>query len=1640
MSKTVDERVVEMRFDNSQFESNVKTSMNTLERLKASMKFDKTAESLKGIDKAAKNVKFDGLVASVSNIESRFSILGIAGKRAIENITDSMMTFAKKTTSFLTSGIINGGISRAMKLEQAHFQLQGLLKDEREVTAVMKNVNDAVDGTAYGLDAAATIASQLAASGMKAGDQMYKSLRAVAGVAAMTNSSYEDIGRIFTQVSGQGRLMGQDLLQLSSRGINAAATIAKYLGKTEAEVRDMVSKGQISFEIFAAAMDDAFGEHAKKANETFTGAMANVKASLARIGAEFISPLIVQNGPLVKFFNVLRERINDIKNNIGPLAEMFIGSVTEMANGATKALKNLDLTNYVKGFVNIVKTAANILKGFWGLIKPIGQAFLDIFPPKASESILKSTENIKKMTDAFRVSDETADKMRRTFKGVFSIIDMIMKAASAVGKVLVSFFTSGIVTGIIDFVLSITAAVGDFITALNDNLGFGSLTKLFTGLSEVVGDLLNGFSGIGDAFSGVGDAIVKVVTGVGKTLKSTFSWIIDKISLGDIFTGLLGGGAYVVIKKIIELAEKLKDIFSGGLLSLMFGFGDKEGGVGGALKIGKAFSDVLGAVKDSLQAFTSGIKIGSLVAIAAAIAILASALNTISQIKAVNITKSLFAIGIMFGMLTTSFKSVSKTLDLFAGKGIVKAGLALMMMAKAIGILADTMKEMSGLSLSEIMKGLIGIGGSVTALALGLKAIDGVKVKISTIIAINIMAKAIKTIAGSLVELGKMSWGEIARGLSAMGGALVELLIALKVMEKLSGLKSLAGAASLVLAVQSLDEIAGALVKIGKLSWGEIARGLSGMGGALAEIAGITGALGKLAGFAGLLGATSISTVTKGLSDIADALSKIGMMSWGEIFRGLSGLGGALTEIAGISGAVGKLAGFSGLLGSGTILIAVQGLDKIADALTEIGSLTWGEIAHGLTGMGGALLELGGISGALGYLTNIAGLLGAATIWVAVQGLEKLANAFVKFGSMSWGEIAHGLTGMAGALIEVGGISGALGYLTNIAGLLGAGTIWVAVQGLEKLANALKKFGDMSWGEIGHGLTAMGATLGELALGSLLNTLSGLGASAIAEVAEPLGKLADSVKKWSGVTIPENLGKQLGSLATGVMKFTFGGFGASTISTIAEPLGVMADSVKKWSGVTIPENLGSQLRTLANGIEAFTFSGLGGLSLAASAEPLGKLASSVKKWNGVSVPENLSTQLKGLASGVKAFTQIGDISSITNNISKFSNIINMLGVIDYVTISSGLNAIINSFKNLKTLLSGFDGSGVYAFQAALTALGTASVNGLVNALTESYGRVQSAAAGLMRAMAAGFNVGKFTLIVSLVATLNQCVSTITSRGPAFLAGGLRLGMMLSNGLKLGTITAKLALLVTMMQCVSGVRSYYGSFYSAGAYLTRGLANGIRSGKSSVAKAAREVANAAVKAAQAALDEHSPSKVFYKIGAFIPKGMANGIAAFADLVSSGVVSMAKTTIDNTKSVIGSMSSAISSASDVDIAPTVCPVLDMSQLQNGSYQLASSVDLAINKPIDLLSNAMYGAQAEIIQSNLDVVEAIHGLKDDIVGGVRTAITDAFGELAKEPAIIEVQNSIDGKQFAKSTVEYYQNEVSKRSVRANRSRGIL
>lgn len=310
MSRSVDKRIVEMELQNKDFEAHAKESLNTISRLKKALSFQGVGEAFAFITTSARNVDLSNIAKGIDNIQKKFSALGIFGMETMRRITDAALDAGEKMWATTFGQIKSGGSARALNIANAKFKLEGLGVAWEEAS---KDISAAVDGTAYGFDAAANTASQLATAGIKLGESyggMAHSLKAVSGIAAMTNSSYEEIGYIFSQIASVGHLMGQDAMQISTRGINVTATLAKQLHKTTEEIEEMQKKGEISFAMFAEAMNDAFGDQAAKANETFQGAMSNVKAALSRIGEIWYGPFY---DAAIKPLNKIRELINKIK-------------------------------------------------------------------------------------------------------------------------------------------------------------------------------------------------------------------------------------------------------------------------------------------------------------------------------------------------------------------------------------------------------------------------------------------------------------------------------------------------------------------------------------------------------------------------------------------------------------------------------------------------------------------------------------------------------------------------------------------------------------------------------------------------------------------------------------------------------------------------------------------------------------------------------------------------------------------------------------------------------------------------------------------------------------------------------------------------------------------------------------------------------------------------------------------------------------------------------------------------------------------------------------------------------------------------------------------------------------------------------
>lgn len=1825
MSRTIDERVVSMQFDNRQFERNVSTSMSTLDKLKQKLNFTGASKGLEDINNTASKMNMSVLSNAVDTVRERFSALEIMGVTALANITNSAVNAGKRIVSALTIDPIKTGFSEyetqinAVQTILANTQSKGTTLTD--VNRALDELNTYADKTIYNFTEMTRNIGTFTAAGIEL-DTATNAIQGIANLAAVSGSNAQQASTAMYQLSqalasgtvklmdwnsvvnaGMGGQVFQDALKETARvhGINIDAMIKKQgsfretlqegwltseiltetlnkftmttEGLTDAQIeanREMLkAKGytneQIdeifklgntatqaatkvktltqlwdtlkeaaqsgwtqSWEIIVGDFDeakelytkisDSVGEILNKSAEARNkvlgeglssgwkqflgetdvdeGTLKDAIIKSAKESGVAIDELIEKNGSFEKSLkegwlsaDILKDAVGDLHDKVIDLTDeelKNIGITKEQANAMIELGDRvwedgtLNVEEYTKkmtqlsGRQNIIEGVTNILKALADAIKPIPEAFKEIFPPMTGEQLYNITEKIREFTEKLKVTDEVASKIKRAFKGLFSIFDMFKKVIVAVLKPIGQLLGSEGVGSLASLLLDATAGIGDFFTALNEGFDTtdisGSFSKIVTVISDVLKGATTGIRSFGDIFSKIGEVILKVAGKIGEAIQTVFGFISDNFSAADIFAGLAGGGIFAVATKLFGLLSNIKKTLGdGGIMALLFGKkDDDEGGE----KITDKFKEILGSVNETLQSFTSGIKVASVVAIAVAIGILTASLRKLSEINVPNLMKSLTAMGVMMTMLSKTLKSMLKSIKTFDSKGIAKTSFSLILIATAMNILAKAIDKIGKLSLKQIAKGLIGVGGGLTILVQGVKAIKDVKIPLRTSISIIALAKACDVLGEALKKFGEMTWNEIARGLVAMGGALGELVAAVSILNKFGGGKSIFGAVAIDIVILGLSKLANALKKFGEINWDEIGRGLTAMGGALSEVTIALIAAGKIAGFSGIIGSIAIDIVIAGLGKLAGALSKFGKMSWEEIARGLTTMCGALLEVSLFSGALGMIAGFSGILGGVAIDITIAGLGKLAYALGTFGSMSWDEIGRGLVAMGGALLEVSIISGGLGAIAGLAGILGGTAIWVSVQGLGDLADALKKFGEMSWDEINRGLNSMANALNAI-----AMGGFLNTLSIIGSFSIAKMAKPLGDLADSMKKWMNV---EIPSGL---GLKLGSLALGVSAFTFDGLGAGALALMAKPLGDLANSVKEWSGVTVPEGLSEQLKSLAPGIEAFTFGGFGADVLTEAALAIGQLATSISKWNNVTVPEDIGEKLKNIATGVKEFTWGFMGGWTISSLIQPLTDLPRAFKAWEGVKAPSTIKTDLTNIANGIKQFswafmggwsintiieplknlpdaltkwkgvaiptTIKTDLTNIAEGIKAFGfmwgadiNFANITSPMKqmasalvqwgYITVSSTIKddliAVSDGIKSFKdsgdisgtamsltvlalaiTRFTGVDfygiANGISHFvttvaglnseSSAISQLGTNIMNGIVNGLTDGIGRLQAAmnsitsiimsssqnfamaGISLMQNFRTGIVSQKGGIISSVISIITAATSSITGKTLAFRTAGSSLMTSLKNGIDSEKSNVISAVKSVVEACTAIVTSV--SLYDAGIALVDGFASGITEETFAAEAAARAMAEAALEAAREALDINSPSKVFRKLAYSVPEGFAQGIDKMQSVVKASAVDMAKTAINSTKTALVRIGSVANK--NVDIIPTIRPVVDLDAFDVRTIQLGANIDASIGGTVDSLSSIIADAQNEINASNNEVITAINGLRADI-----------------------------------------------------------
>lgn len=782
-------------------------------------------------------------------------------------------------------------------------------------------------------------------------------------------------------------------------------------------------------------------------------------------------------------------------------AEAFAKLNTEIQNGT------LDLDEYAQkigelsGREHLVQSFWNIMDAIGKVVTPVKEAFSEIFPPADGERIYSFAERLDLMTQKLIITDQTAEKIKKTFKGLFTVLKGVTTVLSKIGAVAKEAFSllANAAKPVAQVMLSVGAGLGDFLeTIYKVATGSGTLREKLGGIKTALTKLLSPVDALGsmlkntkiaqyiDTFLKKGEestGLLGTLYSVGRRAFDGLSAVIRTAASGGIgILGALGMAISTLLSKLgglgenavqvlgltkpnledfqqnlIDMPKNLSKSMSEFASSFQRSMNKINGSVGDAFAPVKQFFT---AVKEGFDAisgtdvyrFMSLIDVGLL---AFSIGQMAKATKSLKTMLETPLTGMLNSISGTFKQLTSAIKTWQKN----------ESTKTLTGMATAILILAGAMYVMSRINPDRFTEIAITVFGFVTLLTISAKLLEPTTKRFTKAFD-NLKASALNAAtlwgtAAALVGLG-IAIGSITKGLS-------------RVMEVLQKGDIAANAAALAVVTVSIVAMMLAMRQLSlALVVGEKAMNHKVILSTAVELVALSGAIKVL------------STALKPLSEIKfTSLVKAGMA--------VVSLGGLLTTMATALAAVNKVIGPTGFQNGAAIAAMAGGIWIAAQAVSSLANIQLVRLDAAMTSIKTLMLLMTTMS-AFSAKTKFGS---GAAILVMSSSLVVLAGAVGLFAAMGDAAVI-GLT-------EVGVAIAAITAASRLAGADGAASILTISSAMLVLAGAVAIYaalGNDAWvsfAKVAIGLGEMMAAVALLARMSgeglqaawVINTLSG---------------------------------------------------------------------------------------------------------------------------------------------------------------------------------------------------------------------------------------------------------------------------------------------------------------------------------------------------------------------------------------------------------------------------------------------------------------------------------------------------------------------------------------------------------------------
>lgn len=525
----IDERVVEMQFDNAQFEKNVATSLNTLDKLKAALKLDGSSKGLEELQSSANKFNMNPLISAVETVNAKFSALDVIGTTALVNITNRAIAAGESLIKSLSVDNITAGWNKFGEKTQSVATLVSQGYDLSNVEEQMERLNWFTDETSYNFTDMVSNISKFTASGQEL-EPSVTAMMGIANWAALSGQNATTASRAMYQLSqamGKGVLKyddwksiqnaSMDTVEFRQQAVKAAEALGKIkkVGEDAYEIiggkkaqkfslaelftSDALSRQQWftsdvmmnTFKQYSAAVDeiyehvDEYGGIASKAMEGMSGRLDEfgLKAFKAAQQARTFQDAIdatkdaVSTGWMNTFEYIFGnyEEATELWSGLAEVLYDVFAAGGEMRNEMFKLWKEMGgrdilLKAISQGFEDILK-----------IVTPLKEVLAEFIPDDAefrANALYNATSSLLEVFKNLSLTTKASNGLKDAFRGVLSFVGLIIDGFRTLTYILSPLLVP--LNLLIGYVLQLFGALGRAVT------GFRSFTKSSEGIRDGV--------------------------------------------------------------------------------------------------------------------------------------------------------------------------------------------------------------------------------------------------------------------------------------------------------------------------------------------------------------------------------------------------------------------------------------------------------------------------------------------------------------------------------------------------------------------------------------------------------------------------------------------------------------------------------------------------------------------------------------------------------------------------------------------------------------------------------------------------------------------------------------------------------------------------------------------------------------------------------------------------------------------------------------------------------------------------------------------------------------------------------------------------------------------------------------------------